>query len=278
MKLLIQIIAILFLTACGEKEMRHKLTKSSNFKIVSLDFCADQFVLALVDRENILALSPDAEKSFSYLKNSANGIPTIKPIAEDILLLKPDIVVRTYGGGPNANAFFERVGINVIQIDFTTSLADIRYSIIKTANELDQTERGQKIVATMDRRLARVQKNDRSPSALYVTSKGAIAGQNTIINELMEQAGFNNFQSSRGWSTLPLERLAYEQPDIIATGFFETSDRITDIWTPARHPVAKRLLKEVPIVKIPGALTACNSWSLIDAVDLLSQSKIEPAQ
>lgn len=33
--------------------------------IVSLDYCADQFVLALADREQILALSKDAERALA---------------------------------------------------------------------------------------------------------------------------------------------------------------------------------------------------------------------
>ena len=90
--------------------------------VVSLDYCADQFVLKFVDRENILALSPDATASFSYMKEAAIGLPTIRPRAEDVLLLKPEIVVRSYGGGPLASAFFERTGIKIVQIGYAGDL------------------------------------------------------------------------------------------------------------------------------------------------------------
>ena len=48
-------------------------------RIVSLDYCADQYVLKFADREDILALSPDAGKRFSYMRAAAEGIPTVRP-------------------------------------------------------------------------------------------------------------------------------------------------------------------------------------------------------
>ncbi|MCA8893462.1 MAG: ABC transporter substrate-binding protein, partial [Hyphomonas sp.] len=71
---------------------------------VSLDYCADQYVLKLADREQILAISPDGDKEFSYMHEAAEDVPTVRPVAEDVLVLKPDLVVRAYGGGPNAEA------------------------------------------------------------------------------------------------------------------------------------------------------------------------------
>ena len=79
-------------------------------RIVSLDFCADQYVLKLADREQILAVSPDAVREFSYMRETAQGLPTVRSVAEDVLILKPDLVVRSYGGGPKAGDFFERAG------------------------------------------------------------------------------------------------------------------------------------------------------------------------
>ena len=43
--------------------------------LVSLDYCADQFVLALADREQILAVSKDAERRFSHLREKAAAFP-----------------------------------------------------------------------------------------------------------------------------------------------------------------------------------------------------------
>ena len=66
-------------------------------RVVSLDFCADQFVLRLLRKPRILAVSTDAQRHFSYMREQAAGIRQVRSIAEDVLVLKPDLIVRSYG-------------------------------------------------------------------------------------------------------------------------------------------------------------------------------------
>ena len=65
--------------------------------VASLDFCADQYVLALADADRIVGVSPHAETEFSYLAEKAHGIPKIRPTAEEVLVLEPEAVVRLWG-------------------------------------------------------------------------------------------------------------------------------------------------------------------------------------
>lgn len=251
-------------TACG----REPTPPATATRIISLDFCADQYLLALADRKDIAGLSVDATKSFSYLREEAKGLPQIRPRAEDILLQKPDAVIRTYGGGPRIAAFLERAGIRVIQINYANDLAGVRDNIIGTAAALGQPERGQNLAQQMDRRLGAIGPRNEKP-ILYLTSKGAVAGQNTIIDELIIAAGLTNFERKQGWGEISLEALAYEQPSLVAAGFFDGNDAKADQWSPAHHPVAKRALKNAEIISIPGALTACGGWFAVDAVEAM---------
>ena len=111
-------------------------------RIVSLDFCADQYVLKLADREQILAVSPDAVREFSYIRETAQGLPTVRSVAEDVLILKPDLVVRSYGGGPKAGDFFERAGIPVLQVGWTATVhGDGPNTIPQTLRDATETLR-----------------------------------------------------------------------------------------------------------------------------------------
>ncbi len=258
----------MFSVACSRQTFQD--ASDADLKIVSLDFCADQFVLKLADRENILALSPDAEAVFSYMRNDARGVATVRSRAEDILLLAPDMVVRTYGGGPNVTAFFERAGIKVVQIAYAGDLDTVKQSILDASEKLGVSERGTALVAQMDTRLAALAPSNTDSTILYMTSKGAVAGRGTLVGELLERAGYENFQTAPGWSSLPLERLAYESPDVIAAGFFDTSDMVSDMWTPSRHPVARRQLADRPVIELPSAWTACSGWFLLDALEALA--------
>ena len=239
-------------------------------RIVSLDYCADQFVLGLADRGRILAVSPDAGAGFSYLRRRAPGLPAVRPRAEDVLLLKPGLVVRTYGGGPNARAFFERAGVPVLQIGYAEDLAGVRAVVRAAAGGLGVPERGEELIAGMDARLARMRTHPAGTSALYLTPSGVTAGPGTLIHRLLAAAGLDNFQSRPGWRPLPLERLAYETPDLMALARFGARADHEDAWTAFRHPVVRRRVRSAPVAALDGAATSCAGWFLADAVEALA--------
>lgn len=239
-------------------------------RIVSLDLCADQYVLKLVDRERILAVSPDATADFSYMRDAARGVRTVRPVAEDVLVLKPDLVVRAYGGGPNAAAFFERAGVSVLSIGWATDVPAVFDIIESTAAGLAEQERGARLVAKMRQRIKRLQSSVPDRSVLYMTPSGVTTGPGSLVHEMLVAAGLENFQTQPGWQPMPLERLAYESPDLVAAAFFGTPTNHPDGWSPMRHPVARAELRGRPAVLLRGAWTACSGWFLMDAVEALA--------
>lgn len=242
-------------------------------RIVSLDYCADQYVLKFADREDILALSPDAEKRFSYMRAEAAGIPTVRPRTADVLALQPDLVVRSYGGGHDIANFLAEPGVPVVQVNFPQSIAQVREEVLRVGTELGNPERARALVVDMDRRLAAL--SDRTgpkSEVLYMTPAGVTAGEGTLVHELFVAAGLDNFQDRSGWNPLPLERLAYERPDLIAAAFFESQTNHVDNWSAARHPVARAQLRELPVVPLEGSWTSCGAWFLLDAVEALAEA------
>ena len=240
-------------------------------RIVSLDYCADQYVLKFADREDILALSPDAGKRFSYMRAAAEGIPTVRPRTADVLALQPDLVVRTYGGGHDIADFMKEPGVPVVQIGFPQSIAEVRDEVLRVGTELGKPDEAEKLVADMDRRLkALAERSGPQREVLYMTPVGVTAGEGTLVHELFVAAGLRNFQNRPGWNPLPLERLAYDRPDVIAAAFFESKTNHVDNWSAARHPVARAQLRELPVVALEGSWTSCGGWFLLDAVEALA--------
>lgn len=246
--------------------------------IVSLDYCADQYVLKLVGRDRILALSPDAGAPFSYMRKAAAGVPRVRPLAENVLVLQPDLVVRSYGGGPNAAQFFERAGVPVVQIGFPGDIEAVRAAVLAVAEALGEAERGKTLVLEMDARLAALQIGPGDRNALYMTPGGVTAGPGTLVHEMLAAAGLANFQSVSGWRALPLERLAYERPDMVAAAFFDSNAGALDAWSAGRHPLARRQMAERPTVFLEGAWTSCGGWFVLDAIEALAADKPEAAR
>lgn len=240
-------------------------------RIVSLDYCADQYVLKLVPRARILALSPDARADFSYMRARAAGVRQIRPTAEDVLLLKPDLVVRSYGGGPQLANLMARAGVPVLQLGYADDLPGVRRVLTDAATRLGETARGEAVAREMDRRVAALQVGSRDRSALYVTPGGVTSGPGSLVDAMLSAGGLRNLQTTPGWGPLPLERLAYERPDVVAAAFFDTRWNRPDPWSASAHPVVGQALAARPTADLPGAWTACGGWFLLDAVERLAK-------
>ncbi|MEM7366365.1 MAG: ABC transporter substrate-binding protein [Pseudomonadota bacterium] len=264
------LFALLQLSAATAQQNYHK--------VVSLDYCADQFVLKLVEPARIAALSKDADREFSYMRDRAAGHKKIRPSAEEVLAVDPDWIVRSYGGGPNARRFYEGIGLTVIQIGYATTIDDVRGEVERVGGLLGRTDEAESVVRDMDQRLARLtrQAQDVAPSILYVTPGGVTTGPGTLVHELIVAAGLNNFQQSSGWRSLPLEKLAFDQPELLATAFYNYKTNHENFWSAARHPIIRKQLSATRTIALEGATTACGGWFLVDAVEQLAQGVTRP--
>ena len=238
-------------------------------RVVSLDFCADQFVIKLADRGHIVAVSPDATRDFSFMRAEAKGLNQVRPDAETILALKPDVVVRSYGGGPQMVPFLERAGIKVHQVGWGEDFAAVRANVRAAAKTLGQPARGEAVVADFDRRLANL-KPAPKVSALYVTPGGVTTGPGSLVDRMMNQAGLVNFQTQKGWNPLPLERLATERPAMVVTAFFTARSPHQDYWSQARHPLVRQMLTDLPVTRLDGGATACSGWFMVNAMEAMA--------
>ena len=244
-------------------------------RVVSLDYCADQYALKLLPRDRIVALSPDGTKNFSYLRKQAVGLPTIRPIAEEILLAKPDVVIRSYGGGSGITHFLQRFGIDVIQIGYAGNLASIQRNILDIATGLGQPQQGQAIVDDMAAQLAALKTQHdtpNTPTALYMVPTGYTSGLGTLIDELLLNAGLTNYVQTPGWHPLPLEQLLYKSPQVTVLAFYETLADRTAAWSAMAHPVAQRQLEITQSVPLQGAWTACGGWFVVEAIQAMANA------
>lgn len=241
-------------------------------RVVSLDYCADQFVLKLADRAQIVAVSPDAEAPFSTMRARAAGVPAVRPTLEDVLALQPDLVVRSYGGGPGAAAAFARAGVAVVEVGYEDSIAGARANTLRIAAALGHRERGAALAADMDRRLAALaatRPHGPAPRALYYTVGGVTTGPGGVVDAMMRAAGFENYETTPGWRPLPLERLAADPPDVVIAASFGARADHQDFWSAARHPIARDLLVTRPVAAVNGALTSCSAFVLVDGIEAM---------
>jgi len=246
-------------------------------RVVSLDYCADQYVLALADRAQILAVSPEAGAEYSYMAAHAEGLPRARPTAEAALVLAPDLVVRQWGGGFGAPEVLARFGLTVAQVGDDATLAGARSSLLAIGEALGQSARARALVADLDRRLAALDPPPSvRPRALYVTAGGMSSGAGTFVDAILTAAGVDNRAAEggrRGWVPVDLESLALDPPDLFVTAFFDKRERHVDNWSPSRHAFLRGLLASRPTVHLPSRVVACSAWFVIDAIEAIAAAR-----
>ena len=239
-------------------------------RVVSLDYCADQYVLALADEGQIAGLSSGADGAHSALRAQAAGLPKLRASAEAVMARQPDVIVRSYGGDARARAFYHRLGYRVHDLGFAQSFDDVASMIRAAAAALERPARGEALVARMRADLAEAagQPGASRPAALYVTPGGVTAGAGTMIHEILTAAGFENIAArggAAGWRALPLEALVLNPPDLIVTGFFDMPANELDNWSVSGHPAMADVLARTPSVHLDGAQLACAAWFMAEA-------------
>ncbi|WP_375550121.1 ABC transporter substrate-binding protein [Oceanicaulis alexandrii] len=235
-------------------------------RVVSLDYCADQYVLGLADREAIAAVSTHADDRHSYLRAQAQGLPQLRDDAEDVLALAPDLIVRGYDAGGRASVYYQRLGLETFELGFASDFDDVEAMIRRTALALGQGERGEARIAHMRSQLARAADGPRL-RALYMTPSGLTTGSGTLMHTFMTAAGFENIiaeQGMTGWVSVPLEQLHMQAPDVILAAFFDGETAPIDSWSASRHSVFRRMMQTTPVIELDAAALSCGAWFMAD--------------
>ena len=241
-------------------------------RIVSLDYCADQFVLALADREQIVALSRGSRRDDSYYRARARGIRQTRGTLEEVLALRPDLVVRNWGGPWDAQAVYARFDVPVLQVGDATDFDVARQDLLDAARVIGRAGRGEALARDLDLRLARLRATTprTPPPVLYLSAGGAVAGSGTMMQSVIEAAGGRNVHQGESWTVMPLEHLVEMPPALIALGFFDHGRSRVNPWLPGRHPALRRALARAETVTLPTAAISCEAWYAIDAAEQLA--------
>lgn len=237
-------------------------------RVLSLDQCADQYVLALApDAE--LALSPRADDPDAWMRQAAAGHRLVRPTLEAAITFQPDVVVRYWGGEPRLLARLEADGVRVLTIEDATGFDGIRGNIRSVARGLGATGPGEALISRMDQTLMERVRTVRSqkPRALYLTAGGFTAGKGTLIDAILTAAGFANAVVAPSFMPVSIERMVLSPPARFVLGFF---DEARGDWRGAgRHPVLQRLARERVAARLPAATLTCPAWFAADAAAML---------
>lgn len=238
-------------------------------RIVSLNLCSDQYLVELADRDQIAGLSRNAaDPQMSAVASRVGGIHILRDSAEDLLVLKPDLVLGlpAYRGG-----MLKRAGLadaRTVDLTYATTYAGIVAEIRQVALAVGHPARGEALIARMNRDLAVLPRGRSAGVAADYQRRGYLTGTGTLIDELMTRAGLTNLAGKLGkpaLSQMSLEELIAARPDylIVEAG----ADRVRDQGTEMLH---HPLLKDIPRLRLPEAWTVCGGPAYVNAARSLA--------
>lgn len=233
-------------------------------RIVSLNLCADQYLLALADRGQIAGLTSNAaDPDMSAAAARARGLRILGQSAEEILAIQPDLVV---GMPARRSAVMTALGDErypALDLRAAESFADIVAQARTVAHAVGRPERGEALVARMEREVSVLGKPGKGRIAAYYQRRGFLTGTGTLVDDLMRRAGLVNLAGKLGkpaLSQLTIEELVAARPDFIIVE--SATDRVTDQGTEMLHHPA---LRDIPRIRLPHAWTVCGGPAYVRA-------------
>ncbi|WND03982.1 ABC transporter substrate-binding protein [Temperatibacter marinus] len=250
-------------------------------RIVSLDYCADQYVLGLAERSQIAAVSMEASLSHSYYKDKVESIRQIRPSTDLILSLNPDLVVKSWAGDRNLSISLAKLNVPLLEISMSEDQASQKktiYDISKQkismiAGRFGHHEKAAQLLTNIENDFKALKAfKPVKGQALYLTPGAFSTGDKTLMNEIIKLAGFQNYMSQlgyTGWQPIPLERMVEKAPDIMITGFYDVASAVNFNWGIARHDFFEKKLNAVTRIDIPGSYLSCSGLFAIPAAKYL---------
>jgi iron complex transport system substrate-binding protein len=248
--------------------------------VISLDSCSDQLVLALADDDQIIALSRDSRGAFSYYNERAQGFPQHFGTPEEILLMRPDLVLSTGAGDPGLALMLEDLGIRVISTGLPATIEQALEDLEFVGEVLGQAEKAQTLKAKTTATLEDLKAGGRlEQDALYLSPSGITTGSGTFLHQTIELAGLNNLladEGIKGWSSFVVEQFIQLSPDVLITSFFDSRVGNAESWRFAGHPAMREAMKGVRVVDIPSRYLSCPAWFAVEGAALI-RHKLEEA-
>ena len=245
-------------------------------RVASYGLCADQMALMLADRDQIVAVSDQATGPLSHYAARAKGLPVTRGSAEEIIASGAQVFLTSDNLNPYTAKALAQTNITVLTMPLANSWADVEDLTRSVARALQQSRRGEAILADMHRRLERLARDKPAtlPRVVYYRPDGGGAGRGTFVDIAIEAAGFANLQREigiDGWRGVPLEKVVLSPPDAFITSYFDTNRRNANFLR--RNPVLWGTARLRPTIDVPGKYWNCGTPLLVLAAETMANER-----
>jgi iron complex transport system substrate-binding protein len=243
-------------------------------RIASMNVCTDQLLLPLADPEQILGLSPFSRDAWqSWAADGARKYPRLSGGAEDVLVLKPDVVVASLFDKRSTRELLKAQGLRLTEFSVPRNLDEVKAQIRKMGEIAGHSDRATAEIVRLDAAVARARNVvlEKHYSVLPLSRRGWVFGKDSLISSLLSEVGLFNAAADLELGTgglASLETIVKTRPDLLVVS--EAGDRAEDDGSAfLLHPALERFYPLEKRIVLPERLTVCGGVMLAEALDVL---------
>ncbi|HCF25601.1 MULTISPECIES: ABC transporter substrate-binding protein [unclassified Novosphingobium] len=262
----------ILLAACSPAAPPQVKAPQNHPTIVSLNPCTDAILAEVADPQQLLAISSYSQDPASSSMDlaRARAMTGVSGTVEEVLALRPQVVVGSSFTAPGTRMALERLGYRFEAFGLAGTIAENKAQIRSLARIAGHPERGEALVRQIDAALAAAAPPPGPPVPTVVWQSGGIVpGEGTLITELLARTGFVNFAAQKGLhqaEMLPLEVMLADPPRLIlaAGNTYSEEDRLLS------HPALAGLTR-TRRERLDPVLLWCGGPTIIKAAERLAQ-------
>jgi iron complex transport system substrate-binding protein len=243
-------------------------------RIVSINLCTDQLLLSLGDPDQILGLSPFVrDPRRSWVRDAAERFPVLSGTAEEVLVLRPDLVLAGRFTRRATRELLKAHGLRVIEFEAATSVPQVIAQIRRAGELFGHPDRAEAKVAEIEAAAARARAAAlvRPISVLPLQRRGWISGRDTLMTSFLETVGLRNAGAALGaqGGLLTLEQIVAMRADMLLVSRSETAaeDQGSALL---HHPALKERYPAERRLVLPEQMTVCGGPEIAAALDRLA--------
>jgi len=246
---------------------------ASSPRIASMNVCTDELLVPLADPRQIVGLSRFSRAA--RMDKDAPRFPKLSGGAEDLLVLKPDVVVASLFDKRSTRELLKANDVHVIEFPVPRNIAEVKGQIREMGEIAGHPDRAAAEIARLDAALARARRavGGKHYRVLQLSPRGWVDGSNSFMSSLLTEAGLVNTAGELGFSSggfASLETIVNLKPDLLVVSQADGIAR-DEGHAFLLHPALERFYPPEKRIVIPEALTECGSVTLADALEVLVQ-------
>ena len=243
-------------------------------RVVSINVCTDQLAILLAREgqlQSVSYLSQDPELSVMAAK--ARQLPANHAQAEEVFLMKPDLVLAGTFCSRATVGLLRRLGVRVEVFAPARSFSDIEDHLRRMGELLGRQAEASREIDKMKAALAAIQQPVRRKTVALYYANSYTSGRGTLVDQAVRLAGLDNLADQAGVSgsaPLSLEKLVLEKPDILVRSSRERAPALA--FENFEHPALRALERQARAVTIADNLTVCGGPFSVEAVAELAEA------